>query len=229
MSDSEPTNNPKAQMSPRLTYQYGVFREIERAEEYPVEADGSQTISEFCREYTHIVDDLKNWPYFDIPGCLKRLSWSLDECYGRIGPQWIRNSSLTRHAVVQLALYTCPSFRNIRPAGDIRSSVTEGDIVDQLESGNEKEYLCPSVMSLVEALATALMQYEVRCERIDTWQRFQTQRDSAITLLEDFLWLWENARRHGFPPKDSELSHKKKLPADIQKVIRALTDQSINI
>jgi hypothetical protein len=81
MSDSKPTSNSKKQMSPRLTYQYGVWREIGRADEYPVEADGSQTISELCKEYTHIVADLKDWPYFDIPGCLKMLRWSDAECF----------------------------------------------------------------------------------------------------------------------------------------------------
>jgi hypothetical protein len=66
-------------------------------------------MSEFFEEYTHIVaDPRKTWPYFDVPGCLRRLSWSVDECYGRIAPQWMTKDGLTRHAVVQLALEFIP-------------------------------------------------------------------------------------------------------------------------
>ena len=88
-------------------------------------------MSEFFKEYTHIVaDPTKTWPYFDIPGCLKRLPWSVDECDGRITPQWMTEDGLTRHAVVQLALYTCPPFRDIPPAGYSRTDATEGYIID---------------------------------------------------------------------------------------------------
>jgi hypothetical protein len=87
-------SNPKRQMISKLTHSLGVWKEIGRADEYPREADGSQTTSEFCREYTHIVDDLKPWSYFDIPGCLKRLSWPVDGCYGRIRPQWATSGIL---------------------------------------------------------------------------------------------------------------------------------------
>jgi hypothetical protein len=76
-------------------------------------------MSEFFEEYTHIVADLKPWDYFDIPNCLKRLSWSVDQCYTHIVPQWFKGSLLTRHAVVQLALYACDPFRHIPP--DIHS------------------------------------------------------------------------------------------------------------
>jgi hypothetical protein len=36
-------------------------------------------MSEFFDEYTHVVADLKDWPYFDIPDCLKMLPWSGDQ------------------------------------------------------------------------------------------------------------------------------------------------------
>jgi hypothetical protein len=62
-------------------------------------------MSEFFDEYTHIMaDPRKQWPYFDIPGCLKMLSWSVDECGGRIYPRWYTKDGFTRHAVVQLAI-----------------------------------------------------------------------------------------------------------------------------
>jgi hypothetical protein len=73
-------------------------------------------MSEFFEKYTGIVaDPTKTWPYFDIPGCLKRLPWSVKQCYGHITPGWIENSLLTRHAAVQLALYACGPFRDIPP------------------------------------------------------------------------------------------------------------------
>jgi hypothetical protein len=49
MSDSGPASNPKTQMTRSLIYQLAVCRKIERADEYPLEADGSQTISELCK------------------------------------------------------------------------------------------------------------------------------------------------------------------------------------
>jgi hypothetical protein len=226
MSDSRPTSNSKKQRSPTLTYKYAVWREVERADEYPLEADGSQTISELCREYTHIVDDLKWWPYFDIPSCLKRLSWSVDECYGRIMPQWIQNSSLTRHAVVQLALYTCPPFRDIPPAGYPRSSVTQGYIIDESDDKSRDKkphrYVCPCANLLVEALATALMHYEYWCEQFDSWLSFEIDRDRCTRFLKSFLWLWKNASRRGFAPKNPVLWHNRKLPVNIQSVIQAV-------
>jgi hypothetical protein len=128
-------------------------------------------MSELFKEYTHVVTDpTKQWPYFDIPGCLKILSWSVDECFGHIWPQYIENSSLTRHAVVQLALYTCSPFRDVPPASYPRRGDGEGYIIDEytLASGDKKQrkYPCHSVISIVEALATALMHYEARCESV---------------------------------------------------------------
>jgi hypothetical protein len=73
-------------------------------------------MSEFFKEYTHLVaDPTKTWPYFDIGGCLKRLPWSVNQCYQHIARQWFKDSLLTRHAVVQLALYACDPFRDIPP------------------------------------------------------------------------------------------------------------------
>jgi hypothetical protein len=89
-------------------------------------------MSEIFKEYTHIVvDPTKTWPYFDIPGCLKRLSWSVNECYGHIWPQWFENSSLTRHAVVQLALYTCYPFGDVPRSYGGRTE-PEGYIVESI-------------------------------------------------------------------------------------------------
>jgi hypothetical protein len=86
-------------------------------------------MSEFFDESTHIVaEPRKQWPYFDIPGCLRMLSWSVDECYGRIYPKYITKDGLARHAVVQVALYTCPPFREITPSPHIWISETEGYI-----------------------------------------------------------------------------------------------------
>jgi hypothetical protein len=49
-------------------------------------------MSELFREYTHIVaEPMKKWPYFDIPGCLRKLSWSVGQCYQHITPRWIEN------------------------------------------------------------------------------------------------------------------------------------------
>ena len=241
-------------MSPTLTYKSAVWSTIERADEYPLEADGSQTISELCREYTHIVDDLKWWPYFDIPGCLKRLPWSVDQCYRHIGPPWIKNSSLTRHAVVQLALYACDPFRDMppdiqsmtcvsrdgtpsRPPGDhyFDRALPEGyyfraepvgELIDQYpdKSNNQRQhkYPCPTVVPLIEALATALTNYEYWCEQANSWAHFQMRQDVCITFLEDFLWLRTNASRRGFAPKDPKLWHNKSLPGDIQQLIHAV-------
>jgi hypothetical protein len=254
MSDSRPTRNSKKQTSPRLTYPYGVWEEVGRADEYPAEADGSQTISELCREYTHIVDDLKSWPYLDIPGCLKRLSWSVNQCYRHIGPQWINNSSLTRHAVVQLALYACDPFRDMPP--DIQSmtcvsrdgtpsrppggpyfdrALPDGyyyraepvgllidRYLDKSDNQQQNECPCPAVVPLIEALATALMHYESQCEQLDSWLSFQLDRDRCISFLESFLSLRTNASRRGFPSKNPVLWHNRKLPDNIQKVIKAV-------
>src|SRR6266576_2756734 len=136
-------------------------------------------MSELLDEYTHIVADLKNWPYFDIPGCLKMLRWSDAECSGHITPQWLENGLYTRHAVVQLALYTCPPFRDLPPEYHPFHAATEGyKIIDEYEIKNgdkkQRKYPCHSVTSLVEALATALMHYESSCERMNTWSHFQT-------------------------------------------------------
>jgi hypothetical protein len=254
MSDSRPTSNSKNQMSPTLTYKYAVWNAIERADEYPADTDGSQTISELCREYTHIVDDLKWWPYFDIPGCLKRLPWSVDECYRRISPQWIQNSSLTRHAVVQLALYTCPPFRDMPPDIQYMTCVSRdgtpsrppggpyfdralpdgyyfraepvGQLIDQSpdKSNNQKQrkYPCPAVVPLIEALATALIDYEHWCEQANSWPHFQMRRDACITFLKDFLWLRKNASQRGFTPQDPKLWHNRSLPNNIQRVTDAV-------
>lgn len=227
MSDSRPTSNSKKQMSPTLTYKYGVWSEIERADEYPMEADGSQTISELCREYTHIVSDLKNWPYFDIPGRLKMLSWSDAECTGHITPQWLEKGLYTRHAVVQLALYTCSPFRDVPPEYHPFHAETDGYIIiddDKLKNGEQKQnkHRCRSLNSLVEALATALMHYEHWCEQANSWPHFQMRQDVCITFLKDFLWLRKNASQRGFTPQDPKLWHNRRLPDDIQRVIHAV-------
>jgi hypothetical protein len=184
-------------------------------------------MSEFFEEYTHIVaDPMKTWPYFEIPGRLRVLRWSVDECYGRITPQWITEHGLTRHAVVQLALYTCQPFRDIPPVGYPRSSATDGYIIDVLDKKNGdkklRKYLCLSVGSLVEALATALMYYESWCEYLDSWQSFQADRDRSIKFLRRFPWLRKNASRRGFTPQDPALWHNKRLPKDIQNVIHGV-------
>ena len=180
-------------------------------------------MSELFDEYTHIVADLKPWPYFDIPGCLKMLSWSDAECFGRITPQWLKNGSYTRHAVVQLALYTCPPFRDIPPAGYPRSSATEGYIIDEsdLKSGDKKQhkYLCPCVRSLIEALATALMQYESWCEYFYRWPRFEKQRDICIALLRTVRNLKSALGRRGFSWEDPTLKHKRTIDDRIEEVI----------
>jgi hypothetical protein len=73
-------------------------------------------MSELFREYTHIVaEPMREWPHFDIQACLKKLSWSVEQCYQHITPRWIENDLFTPHAVVQLALYACDPFREIPP------------------------------------------------------------------------------------------------------------------
>ena len=258
MSDSKPPRNSKKQPSPKLTYQYVEWREVGRADEYPLEADGSQTISELCREYNHIVDDLKSWPYFDIRGCLERLPWSVDECYSRILPQWIENSSLTRHAVVQLALYACDPFRDVPPDLACLTCVSRdstpsrppggpyfnralpdgyyfraepvGHLIDQYldKSNNQKQrkYPCPAVVPLIEALATALMQYELWCEYCDGWRHFEEQRDIAIRSLESTEALFDALRRRDIPPEEPTLKHDRKLQKDLQRsidILKAIT------
>jgi hypothetical protein len=109
-------------------------------------------MSEFFKEYSHLVaDPTKTWPYFDIPGCLKKLSWSVDQCYGHIWPQWFENSGLKRHAVVQLALYTCYPFGDVPPEGYGGRTEPEGYIIDQyaLKDGKTKQrkYPCRSITS----------------------------------------------------------------------------------
>jgi hypothetical protein len=78
------------------------------------------------------------------------------------------------------------------------------------------------VTSLVEALATALMHYESRCEQLDSWLSFQIDRDRCIRFLESFLWLRKNASQRGFAPKNPVLWHNRKLPVNIQSVIQAV-------
>jgi hypothetical protein len=181
-------------------------------------------MSEFFKEYTHIVaDPTKTWPYFDIPGCLKRLPWSVDECDGRITPQWMTEDGLTRHAVVQLALYTCPPFRDIPPAGYPRTDATEGYIIaqDPLKNNDQKprKYLCRDVRSLVEALATALMHYESWCEYVYGWPQFQDERERAVSFLSNVQAIMSALRQKGSKRKDPTLKNKRKLEDEIDKTI----------
>jgi len=185
-------------------------------------------MSEFFEEYTHIVaDSTKPWPYFDIPGRLKILSWSVDECYGRIYPQWITKSGLARHAVVQLALYTCDPFRDAPPVPYPRRSQTEDFIIDQstLKNNDKKQrkYLCPSVISLVEALATALMHYESWCEYVYRWPKFQEQQAACLAFLRAVQDLKSRVRHRGFKLKDPTLKHRRTLDAQIEDVINIVT------
>jgi len=164
-------------------------------------------MSEFFKEYTHLVaDPTKTWPYFDIPGCLKMLPWSVDQCYGHIYPQWITKSGLARHAVVQLALYTCYPFRDVPPDGYQGREEMEGCIIDEsdLKNGDKKprKHLCCSVTSLVEALATALMQYESWCEYIYRWPLFEDQRDGCVAFLRTVQDLKSALGRRGFSWED---------------------------
>ena len=76
--------------------------------------------------------------------------------------------------------------------------------------------------TLIEALATALTNYEYWCEQANSWAHFQMRQDVCITFLEDFLWLRTNASRRGFAPKDPKLWHNKSLPGDIQQLIHAV-------
>jgi hypothetical protein len=186
-------------------------------------------MSEFFEEYTHIVaESTKTWPYFDIPGCLKMLPWSVDECYGRIAPQWITKEGLTRHAVVQLALYTCPPFidgaRAKYPCP--RTSAAEGYIIDQvtLKNGEKKDrkYSCHDVKSPVQALATALIDYEIACEQGNWWPYFERDRDRAITFLENFSWVVKDLRRRGITCNDPVLQHNRWLDKTILKLIQAV-------
>jgi hypothetical protein len=188
-------------------------------------------MSEFFDEYTHIVaDPRKPWPYFDIPSCLKMLSWSVDECCGRIYPRWSTKDGFTRHAVVQLALYTCPPFSAITPGQYLWISETEGYIegyiIDQPERGKreqkQRKYPCRSVIALVEALATALMHYESACEQGNWWPSFQRDVDSSIQFLRGFPRLRENASRRGHAPQHQKLWHNKRLPKEVQSVIDAI-------
>ena len=181
-------------------------------------------MSEFFEEYTHIVaDPRKTWPYFDIPGCLRVLPWSVDECYGRITPQWMTEDGLTRHAVVQLALYACPPFRDIPPAGYPRSSATEGYIIDQdtLKNNDQKprKYQCRDVRSLIEALATALMHYESWCEYVYRWPLFKNQRDECVAFLRNVQGLKSALGRRGFSWEDPTLKHKRTIDNRIEEVI----------
>jgi hypothetical protein len=190
-------------------------------------------MSELFKEYTHVVaDPTKQWPYFDIPGCLKMLSWSVDECYGQIWPQWIENSSLTRHAVVQLALYTCQPFRDVPPPSSPRCTEPEGYLLDEynLENGDKKQrkYPCHSVISIVEALATALMDYEAWCERTYAWRAFQEQQDICIKHLENVQQLFSALRRHHITPKDPLLQNMRLPQSDPMQgminILQAITE-----
>jgi hypothetical protein len=184
-------------------------------------------MSELVREYPHIVaDPTKEWLYFDIPGCLKMLSWSVDECFGHIWPQYFEKSSLTRHAVVQLALYTCQPFRDT-PAWYPGGAEREGYIIDEhhLKNGDKKQhkYPCRSVTSLVEALATALMNYEIQCEWFDGWQAFQKERDVCLKHLQHAKQLFVALKRRGITPEDPTLKHRRMLQSDpLQEVINIL-------
>jgi hypothetical protein len=186
-------------------------------------------MSEFFKEYTHLVaDPRKPWPYFDIPGCLKRLSWSVRECYGRITPQWIDEHGLTHHAVVQLALYTCQPFHDIPPG----SSASEGYIIDEPDSKNSgkkpRKYLqrlnggvllCRNVRSLVEALATALMHYESWCEYVYGWPTFQEQGDACVTYLKNLQYRIRALRRRGAKRKNPMLYHRRNVEKDLESAI----------
>jgi hypothetical protein len=186
-------------------------------------------MSELFKEYTHVVTDpTKQWPYFDIPGCLKMLSWSVDECFVCIWPQYIENSSLTRHAVVQLALYTCQPFRDIPPPPtDIISSEREVYLLDEYnqENGDKKQrkYSCRSVISIVEALATALMHYEDRCERTYAWPAFQEKQDICIQHLENVRQLFSALRKRHITPEDPLLQNMRLPQSDpMQEMINIL-------
>ena len=187
-------------------------------------------MSEFFEEDTHIVaDSTKTWPYFDIPGCLKILHLSDAECSSRITHRWLESGGYSRHAVVQLALYTCPPFHDITSVRahwiNAPEGYIDGYIIDQSESKNgeqkQRKYPCRSVMGLIEALATALMHYESCCEEGNWWPNFERQRDISITFLKGFAWLRKNASRRGFTPKNPILWHNRKLQAEIQHVIQA--------
>ena len=189
-------------------------------------------MSEFFEEYTHIVaDSTKTWPYFDIPSCLKILPWSYAECFSRIRLQWyVANSGWTRHAVVQLALYTCQPFRDITPARSLWINAPEGYIdgyiIDQseLKNGEQKQrkYPCRSVTALIEPLATALMDYEFWCEQDNWWPRFERDRDRCIKFLENFSWVPKDFKRRDITPNDPVLQHNRWLEKYIQRLIKAI-------
>src|SRR5262245_7861712 len=141
-------------------------------------------MSEFFQEYTHlVVDPHQLWPYFDVAECLKRLPWTVHQCRGHITRRWFEKDHLTRHAVVQLALYACEPLREIpadiqymtgvsrdgtpsqRPAGTTPDGVLPdgyyfradpvGDLVDHgPATKNQRPYPCPTIIPLIEALAT---------------------------------------------------------------------------
>jgi hypothetical protein len=164
---------------------------------------------EFFEEYTHIVaDPKKTWPYFDIPGRLRVLPWSVDECYGRITPQWITKNGLTRHAVVQLALYTCPLFCDVPPAGCPRRSDPEGYITNHSKKKNgdkhQRKYLCSSVSALIgpagafEQKVTVLNFPPVEpslvlrgvCALTSILKRTFSMELSAKCFTHDITWRW---------------------------------------
>jgi hypothetical protein len=212
-------------------------------------------MSEFFKEYTHLVaDPTKTWPYFDIPGCLKRLTWSVGQCYKHLAPHWLpRDEGLSRHAVVQLALYACGPFLDIqpdldclrcvsrdgtpcRPPGDLslyfHSPLPDGyyyraepvgyltdQYSDKSENQKQHQYLCPTIVPLIEALATALIRHESWCEYTYGWSPFQEQRDIAIGFLEDLQKLFSVLRRKDIPAEHPSLYHKKDTQEELQKAI----------
>jgi hypothetical protein len=130
---------------------------------------------------------------------------------------------LTRHAVVQFALYACSPFHDVPPAGDVISSKQEWDIVDEWPEKNgtprQKRYRCCLVISLVEALATALMHYESRCESIYGWPKFQEQQNTTIAslkMVQDFIGA---LRRRSVKLKDPAFKHRRKLEDPIERTI----------
>jgi hypothetical protein len=196
-------------------------------------------MSEFFKEYTHLVTDpTKTWPYFDIPGCLKRLPWTVHQCYNHIPRRWFENSLLTRHAVVQLALYACDPFRGIPPDLDCLTCVSRdgtpsrppggpyvdsalpdgyyfraepvGHLIDHYQDkGNDqkqRQYPCPAVVPLIEALATALMRYESWCEYGNGWRRFEAGRDKTIVFLASTQAVFDALRRRNIPPEEPTLN-----------------------
>jgi hypothetical protein len=181
-------------------------------------------MSELLRKYYSIVvEPEKDWLYFDIPGCLEKLPWSLGQCYAHISPHWLDGSSFTRHAIVQLALYTCYPFCEAPPEGYRRRTDPNGYIIDLYHQKDQKtrqnRIPCHSPIGLIEELATDVMGYEASCEYSYGWPRFEAEREMVVKFLKTNRWLWNNLRQQKITPERAGLQNHRMFASNLQEMI----------